>query len=118
MAHTKAQGSTTNGRDSQSKRLGIKRYGGEAVLPGAILLRQRGTQFLPGRNVGLGSDFTIFSKIAGKVKFEWAYRGKKRVSVYPPADGKKKPLSSKQKKAAAPVALPGARSTAKGAAAA
>ncbi|MBI4249749.1 MAG: 50S ribosomal protein L27 [Elusimicrobia bacterium] len=83
MAGTKSQGSSVNGRDSAGKRLGVKRYGGEQVLPGTIIVRQRGTQFLAGRNVKLGCDFTIFSTIAGRVKFEWAYRGKKRISVYP-----------------------------------
>jgi len=70
MAHKKAGGSTRNGRDSQSKRLGVKRYGGQAVLAGNILIRQRGTQFHPGLNVGLGNDHTLFAKIDGKVLFE------------------------------------------------
>lgn len=70
MAHKKAGGSTRNGRDSQSKRLGVKRYGGQEVLAGNILVRQRGTQFHPGVNVGLGVDHTLFAKADGVVKFE------------------------------------------------
>ena len=70
MAHKKAGGSSKNGRDSESKRLGVKRYGGEAVVPGNILVRQRGTQFHPGVNVGLGKDHTLFAKSAGRVVFE------------------------------------------------
>jgi large subunit ribosomal protein L27 len=69
MAHKKAGGSTRNGRDSESKRLGVKRYGGEAVLAGNILVRQRGTHFHPGRNVGCGKDHTLFAKAAGAVQF-------------------------------------------------
>lgn len=83
MAHKKAGGSTNNGRDSNAKRLGVKRYGGQTVLGGAILVRQRGTRIRPGTNVGLGRDFTLFAKIDGQVKFEWAKKGKRRVSVYP-----------------------------------
>ena len=82
MAHTKGQGSTRNGRDSRGQRLGIKAYGGEAVKAGSILLRQRGTKFWPGMNVGQGSDDTLFAKIAGRVVFEGNDR-RKRVSVYP-----------------------------------
>lgn len=70
MAHKKAGGSTSNGRDSQSKRLGVKRFGGENVLAGNILVRQRGTHFHPGVNVGLGKDHTIFATAHGTVKFE------------------------------------------------
>jgi large subunit ribosomal protein L27 len=70
MAHKKAGGSTRNGRDSQSKRLGVKRYGGQEVLAGNILVRQRGTRFHPGVNVGLGVDHTLFAKADGVVKFE------------------------------------------------
>ncbi|MDO8272747.1 MAG: 50S ribosomal protein L27 [Gammaproteobacteria bacterium] len=70
MAHKKAGGSTSNGRDSQSKRLGVKRFGGESVLAGNIIVRQRGTHFHPGVNVGLGKDHTIFATVHGKVKFE------------------------------------------------
>ncbi|MGB0866934.1 MAG: 50S ribosomal protein L27 [Granulosicoccaceae bacterium] len=69
MAHKKAAGSTRNGRDSESKRLGVKRYGGEQVLAGNILVRQRGTQFHPGNNVGCGKDHTLFAKADGEVKF-------------------------------------------------
>jgi large subunit ribosomal protein L27 len=70
MAHKKAGGSTRNGRDSHSKRLGVKRFGGEAVLAGNILIRQRGTQVHPGPNVGMGTDHTLFAKISGKVFFK------------------------------------------------
>ena len=83
MAHKKAGSSSKNGRDSQSKRLGVKRYDGQVVLPGTILIRQRGTRFHPGNNVGLGRDYTIFSLIEGKVKFEHYAKGRrKQVSVY------------------------------------
>ncbi|MEI6072317.1 MAG: 50S ribosomal protein L27 [Verrucomicrobiae bacterium] len=78
MAHKKGQGSVKNGRDSQSKRLGVKKFGGESVIPGNIILRQRGTKFHPGRNVGLGRDYTIFALVAGNVKFDRAGR---RVNV-------------------------------------
>ena len=70
MAHKKAGGSSRNGRDSESKRLGVKRYGGELVLAGNIIVRQRGTQFHPGDNVGIGKDHTLFAKTDGTVKFE------------------------------------------------
>ncbi len=70
MAHKKAGGSTKNGRDSESKRLGVKRYGGEEVSAGSIIVRQRGTRFHAGANVGLGRDHTLFAKADGKVKFE------------------------------------------------
>ena len=83
MAHKKAGGSTNNGRDSNSKRLGVKRYGGESVTSGSIIVRQRGTRIKPGTNVGLGKDYTIFSVIDGQVKFEWAAKGRRKVSVYP-----------------------------------
>ncbi|MEE9259091.1 MAG: 50S ribosomal protein L27 [Nitrospinaceae bacterium] len=83
MAHKKGQGSTSNGRDSIGKRLGVKRYGGQVVKAGEILVRQRGTHFHPGANVGLGSDYTIFSKIEGVVKFENRSRKKQKISVYP-----------------------------------
>ena len=82
MAHKKGQGSTSNGRDSIGKRLGVKRYGGQAVKAGEILVRQRGTTFHPGENVGIGSDYTIFSKIHGMVKFENMTRKKQKISVY------------------------------------
>lgn len=83
MAHKKGKGSSRNGRDSQSKRLGVKKFGDQYVVGGNIIVRQRGTQFLPGLNVGLGRDFTIFSKIEGTVKFEFVNKHKKRISVYP-----------------------------------
>jgi large subunit ribosomal protein L27 len=70
MAHKKAAGSTRNGRDSESKRLGVKRYGGQAVSSGSILIRQRGTQFHPGSNVGCGRDYTLFALVDGTVQFE------------------------------------------------
>jgi len=82
MAHKKGGGSTAYGRDSQSKRLGVKRYGGETVRAGAILVRQRGTRILPGDNVGLGRDHTLFALIDGHVKYQPATRYKKKVSVY------------------------------------
>lgn len=80
MAHKKGQGSVKNGRDSQSKRLGVKKFGDQLVLAGNIIVRQRGTKYLPGRNVGLGRDYTIFSLIEGKVRFDRAGR---RVNVEP-----------------------------------
>lgn len=84
MAHKKAGGSTRNGRDSESKRLGVKRYGGEAVNAGNILIRQRGTRVRPGVNVGCGRDHTLFAKIDGKVVFEIKGPQKRQqVSVYP-----------------------------------
>ena len=81
MAHKKGAGSTRNGRDSNSKRLGVKRYGGEYVIPGNIIVRQKGTKFKPGNHVGLGKDYTIYSLIEGQVKFETRH-GRKVVSVY------------------------------------
>ena len=81
MAHKKSGGSNRNGRDSQSKRLGVKRFGGEYVVPGTIIVRQRGTRFHPGRNVGMGRDHTLFATTEGLVKFE-DKRGVKHVSVY------------------------------------
>ncbi len=83
MAHKKGQGSTSNGRDSIGKRLGVKRYGGQKVKSGEILVRQRGTTFHPGNNVGVGSDYTLFSKVPGVVKFEYVNRSKQKISVYP-----------------------------------
>lgn len=81
MAHKKGVGSSRNGRDSKPKMLGVKRYDGQFVRSGTIIVRQRGTRINPGRNVGLGRDFTIFATIDGTVKFEWDSRTKKRVSV-------------------------------------
>ena len=83
MAHKKAGGSSRNGRDSESKRLGIKKYGGELVIPGNILCRQRGTKWHPGRNVGMGTDHTIYSKIEGHVKFDIKSGGRIYISVDP-----------------------------------
>ena len=80
MAHKKGQGSVKNGRDSISKRLGVKKFGGESVAPGNIILRQRGTKFVPGQNVGLGRDYTIWSLIDGHVKFD---KNGRRVNVIP-----------------------------------
>ncbi len=85
MAHKKGGGSSSNGRDSQSKRLGVKVFGGEQVLSGYILVRQRGTKIKPGRNVGLGRDHTIFATANGVVLFETIRDGRKRVSVIPEA---------------------------------
>jgi large subunit ribosomal protein L27 len=86
MAHKKSSGSAKNGRDSQSKRLGVKRYDGELVWPGTIIVRQRGTRIHPGVNVGMGRDFTIFATVPGRVKFQ-PYRkgGRKKVSILPAA---------------------------------
>ncbi len=82
MAHKKGGGSTRYGRDSQAKRLGVKRYGGETVRAGTILVRQRGTRIRPGDNVGVGKDYTLFSLIDGVVKFGPATKVRKKVSVY------------------------------------
>ncbi len=82
MAHKKGMGSTRNGRDSESKRLGVKRSDGQEVLAGNILVRQRGTKIHPGVNVGKGKDDTLFALVSGKVKFEHINRSKKQVSVY------------------------------------
>ena len=82
FAHKKGVGSTKNGRDSQSKRLGVKKADGQYVIPGNIILRQRGTHIHPGAGVGIGKDDTIFALIEGKVKFEPIAGGRKRVSVY------------------------------------
>lgn len=83
MAQKKAGGSTRNGRDSESKRLGIKRYGGEHVIPGNILCRQRGTQWHPGANVGMGTDHTIFAVVEGQVEFATKRNGRIFISVKP-----------------------------------
>ena len=82
MAHKKGGGSSRNGRDSQSKRLGVKRFSGQVVRSGTILVRQRGTRIRPGNNVGLGRDFTLFALIDGIVKYEPATRLRRKVSVY------------------------------------
>ena len=83
MAHKKGQGSSHNGRESESKRLGVKRADGQFVLAGNILVRQRGTKIHPGTNVGIGSDDTLYAKVTGRVKFERLGKDKKKVSVYP-----------------------------------
>ena len=83
MAHKKAGGSTKNGRDSHSKRLGVKRFGGEQVLAGNIIIRQRGTKYHPGDNVDMGRDHTIFAKMAGAVSFHTTTKGRTYVSVAP-----------------------------------
>ena len=82
MAHKKGGGSTHYGRDSQSKRLGVKRYAGQIVTAGTILVRQRGTRIYPGNNVGVGRDYTLFALVDGIVKFEPASKNRRKVSVY------------------------------------
>lgn len=82
MAHKKAAGSTRNGRDSAGQRLGVKRFGGQEVTAGSILVRQRGTTFHPGNNVGCGKDYTLFALVDGVVKFETKAKGRKHISVY------------------------------------
>jgi large subunit ribosomal protein L27 len=82
VAHKKGGGSSRNGRDSQSKRLGVKRYAGQSVNAGTILVRQRGTRIHPGNNVGVGRDFTLFALINGTVKFEPTRKNRRKVSVY------------------------------------
>lgn len=83
MSHKKGQGSSRNGRDSNSQRRGIKKYGGEAVRAGNIIVRQRGTQVLPGTNVGLGRDYTIFALVDGQVEYKTVRKNRKQVSVTP-----------------------------------
>ncbi len=85
MAHKKAGGSSRNGRDSAGRRLGVKKYGGEAVIPGNIIVRQRGTKFHPGDGVGMGKDHTIFATVEGQVTFRTKGGGRTFVSVLPPA---------------------------------
>ena len=97
MAHTKAQGSSSNGRDSHGQRLGVKRYGSQFVNAGEIILKQRGTRILPGVNVSRASDDSLFARKSGIVTFEWAKRGKQQVSVYP--------VEAKAAKPAAKVAV-------------
>ena len=82
MAHKKGGGSTRCGRDSQAKRLGVKKYSGQVVRAGSIIVRQRGTRIAPGNNVGMGKDFTLFALVDGVVRFEAATRSKRRASVY------------------------------------
>ena len=86
MAHKKAGGSSRNGRDSESKRLGVKKFGGEAVIPGNILIRQRGTRWHPGVNVGIGKDHTLFAKVEGSVAFKKKANGRTYVSIMPKAE--------------------------------
>ena len=86
MAHKKAGGSSRNGRDSAGRRLGIKKFGGEAVIPGNIICRQRGTQWWPGDNVGMGRDHTIFAKTDGHVHFRKGIKGRTYISVLPSAE--------------------------------
>ena len=86
MAHKKAGGSSRNGRDSAGRRLGVKKYGGEAVIPGNILVRQRGTRWFPGQGVGLGRDHTIFATVEGQVKFHKGLKGRTFISVLPAAE--------------------------------
>ena len=86
MAHKKAGGSTRNGRDSESKRLGVKKFGGEAVIPGNIIVRQRGTKWHPGTNVGMGTDHTLFAMQTGAVSFAKKANGRTYVSVNPIAE--------------------------------
>ncbi|WP_454914885.1 50S ribosomal protein L27 [Xanthobacter sediminis] len=85
MAHKKAGGSSRNGRDSESKRLGVKRFGGQAVIPGNIIVRQRGTKWHPGTNVGIGKDHTLFALVEGKVEFRTKSNDRTYVSVVPAA---------------------------------
>src|SRR5574344_262155 len=99
MAHKKGQGSVKNGRDSESKRLGVKRADGQIVPAGNILIRQRGTKFHPGKNVGIGSDDTLYAKVTGTVKFERLGRDKKQVSVYSEEELKAKVVKAKAPKA-------------------
>lgn len=103
MAHTKAQGSSSNGRDSHGQRLGIKRYGSQFVNAGEIIVRQRGTKFLPGTNVSRASDDSLFARVSGIVTFEWVRRGKQQISVYPKVAETKAPA---KKAAAKPAAKP------------
>ncbi len=91
MAHKKAGGSSRNGRDTAGRRLGVKKFGGEAVIPGNIIIRQRGTKWHPGANVGMGKDHTIFALTAGRVKFHTARGGRSFVSVVAEEEAKKAP---------------------------
>ena len=81
MAHKKAGGSSRNGRDSAGRRLGVKKHGGEECIAGNIIVRQRGTQFHPGKNVGMGRDHTIFALVDGEVKFSYSYNGRQTVNI-------------------------------------
>jgi large subunit ribosomal protein L27 len=86
MAHKKGGGSAKNGRDSRSQRMGVKRYGGQVVRSGNIIVRQHGTRIKPGQNVGVGRDYTLFATVDGVLKFEPLPGGRRRVSVYPAAE--------------------------------
>ena len=86
MAHKKAGGSSRNGRDSAGRRLGVKKYGGESVIPGNIVVRQRGTKWWPGENVGMGRDHTIFATASGQVKFHKGFKGRTFISILPVAE--------------------------------
>ena len=107
MAHTKAQGSSSNGRDSHGQRLGIKRYGSQFVNAGEIIVRQRGTKFLPGTNVSRSSDDSLFARVSGIVTFEWVRRGKQQISVYPKVA--EKPAPAKKAAATKTAAKPAAK---------
>ena len=112
MAHTKAQGSSSNGRDSHGQRLGVKRFGSQFVHAGEIIVRQKGTKFLPGTNVTRASDDSLFARVDGIVTFEWAYRGKKQISVYPKETAEVKAPAKKAaaaKKTAPKAAKPAAK---------
>ncbi len=85
MAHTKGQGSSSNGRDSAGRRLGVKSFGGQVINAGTIIVRQRGMKFAPGLNVGVGKDDTLFAKKSGTVKFQWKSKGCKKISIVPAA---------------------------------
>lgn len=102
MAHTKAQGSSSNGRDSHGQRLGVKRYGSQYVNAGEIILKQRGTKILPGKNVSRATDDSLFARISGIVTFEWARKGKQQVSVYAQTS-EVKPVAKKEVKTAKAV---------------
>jgi large subunit ribosomal protein L27 len=86
MAHKKAGGSSRNGRDSSGRRLGVKKYGGELVIPGNIVVRQRGTKFWPGQNVGMGKDHTLFATVEGNVKFHKGLKNRTFISIVPVAE--------------------------------
>lgn len=109
MAHHKGQGSTDNGRDSESKRLGLKRADGQLVQAGNILMRQRGTKMHPGTNVGIGSDDTLYAKVTGVMKVERLGRDKKKVSVYPKEESKVKEAKKAPAKKAETAKKPAAK---------
>ena len=105
FAHKKGQGSSKNGRDSEAKRLGVKRADGQTVNAGEILVRQRGTKFHPGKNVGLGKDFTLYAKVAGVVRFERFSGNRKRVSVLVAGETVVQPAKTVAKKTASKTAV-------------